>query len=61
VLGVYNLGRGGICPTCNRVNNSLPGIWQGLVLVIGKAITYLIPGARSDHWIVSLYHRNSNR
>jgi SAM-dependent methyltransferase len=61
VLGVYNLGRGGICPTCNRVNDSLPGIWQGLVLVIGKAITYLIPGARSDHWIVSLYHRNSNR
>ncbi len=59
LLGVYTPGRGAICPACNYVNNSMPGIWQRFVLEIGRRITHLVPGAKTDRWIVSLYQRNS--
>jgi 2-polyprenyl-3-methyl-5-hydroxy-6-metoxy-1,4-benzoquinol methylase len=59
LLGVYTPGRGAICPACNHVNNGKPGIWQRLVLELGRRITHLVPGAKTDRWIVSLYQRDS--
>jgi ubiquinone/menaquinone biosynthesis C-methylase UbiE len=59
ILNVYTPGHNSICPFCGHINSVKPGIWQRLIFRVGHIISPLVPGAKNNRWIVSLYERST--